>query len=161
MLIRSRKVLIVPFLVCRNWELRLRVLREAVQVFQPVPGARCSSHSNKWAIYTLWTPVCLYRPVLQLTPENLPLCVGTFDIKASRIQECGSVDMSKYGHSQTAKIKSKHCFWLFFLLLLFWIVNRLHGIDKTAATIQMCANIYPSSLLFHYFLDFFSPSVLL
>eukprot|EP00066_Takifugu_rubripes_P013562 XP_011602828.1 PREDICTED: zinc finger protein 618-like isoform X7 [Takifugu rubripes] len=31
--------------------------------------------------------------------------ISTFDIKASRIQECGSVDMSKYGHSQTAKIK--------------------------------------------------------
>lgn len=82
------------------------------------------------------------------------LCVGTFDIKASRIQECGSVDMSKYGHSQTAKIKSKHCFGLFFLLLLLWIANRLQGIDKTVGTIQMCANIYPSSLLFHYFLEF-------
>lgn len=31
-------------------------------------------------------------------------------MKASRVQECGSVDMSKYGHSQ-AKIKSKRHFF--------------------------------------------------
>lgn len=155
--IRSGKALIVRFLVCRNWELRLRVLREAVQVFQPVPGTCCSSHSNKWASYNPRTFPCL--PVFQLTLETLPF-VGTFDIKASRIQECGSVDMSKYGHSQTAKIKSKHCFRLFFLILLFWIVTRLRGVDKTAGTLKMCANIYPSTVI-SLFPWFFSPSLLL
>ncbi|XP_034047927.1 zinc finger protein 618 isoform X2 [Thalassophryne amazonica] len=29
----------------------------------------------------------------------------TFDLKAPRIQECGSMEMSKYGHSQTGKMK--------------------------------------------------------
>lgn len=38
------------------------------------------------------------------------LDVGSFDMKASRVQECGSMDMSKFGHSQTGKIKSKHNF---------------------------------------------------
>lgn len=33
---------------------------------------------------------------------------GSFDLKTSRVQECGSMDMSKFGHSQTGKIKSKH-----------------------------------------------------
>lgn len=45
--------------------------------------------------------------------------VGSFDLKTSRVQECGSMDMSKFGHSQTGKIKSKHkfvCFFYFFHL---------------------------------------------
>lgn len=29
-------------------------------------------------------------------------------MKTSRVQDCGSMDMSKFGHSQTSKIKSKH-----------------------------------------------------
>lgn len=37
-------------------------------------------------------------------------------MKASRVQECGSMDMSKFGHSQAGKIKSKHHFPLQFSL---------------------------------------------
>lgn len=115
---RSR--LIVGFLVCRNWELYLWVLWEAVQVFQPVPGARCSSHSNKWASVNIRTLVCF---ILVYPLINSAFSVGTFDIKASRIQECGSVDMSKYGHSQTAKIKSKLLFWFFFSYCFFLLFS--------------------------------------
>lgn len=46
--------------------------------------------------------------------------VGSFDLKTSRVQECGSMDMSKFGHSQTGKIKSKHkfvCFFTFFIYI--------------------------------------------
>ncbi|KAM9734923.1 zinc finger protein 618 isoform 3-T3 [Menidia menidia] len=32
--------------------------------------------------------------------------VGSFDLKSSRVQECGSVDMSKYSHTQAGKIKN-------------------------------------------------------
>lgn len=32
-------------------------------------------------------------------------------MKASRVQECGSMDMSKFSHSQAGKIKSKHHFF--------------------------------------------------
>lgn len=70
--------------------------------------------------------------ILHLTVEKPAFSVGTFDIKASRIQECGSVDMSKYGHSQTAKIKSKHprfsnrvCFCFFFLLIDLQVLTEL------------------------------------
>ena len=34
--------------------------------------------------------------------------VGSFDMKTSRVQECGSMDMSKYSHAQAGKIKSKY-----------------------------------------------------
>lgn len=130
---KKRKGLIVCFPVCRNWELYLWVLWEAVQVFQPVPGACCSSHSNKWASINILTLVCFIHvyPLI-----NSAFSTGTFDIKASRIQECGSVDMSKYGHSQTAKIKSKLLFWLFFLLLLFF-VPRLQSVARTVETIKI------------------------
>ncbi|XP_029940386.1 zinc finger protein 618 isoform X2 [Salarias fasciatus] len=32
--------------------------------------------------------------------------IGSFEIKTSRVQECGSMDMSKFGHSQSVKIKN-------------------------------------------------------
>uniref|UniRef100_A0A8C2Z732 Zinc finger protein 618 n=2 Tax=Cyclopterus lumpus TaxID=8103 RepID=A0A8C2Z732_CYCLU len=32
--------------------------------------------------------------------------MGSFDLKTSRVQECGSMDMSKFGQSQTGKIKN-------------------------------------------------------
>lgn len=35
------------------------------------------------------------------------LDAGSFDMKASRVQDCAGIDMTKYGHSQTGKIKSK------------------------------------------------------
>lgn len=43
---KKKKGLIVCLLVCRNWELYLWVLWEAVQIFQPIPGACCSSYTN-------------------------------------------------------------------------------------------------------------------
>lgn len=119
----------VVFLVHRNRELRLRVLREAVQVFQPVPGARCSSHTDGWAGLC---PVGKKKTVQPLKCSSLFeenkcmlltwrfVCVhmytGSFDIKASRVQDCVGLDMTKYGHSQTGKIKSKlrhFHLWLF------------------------------------------------
>lgn len=45
--------------------------------------------------------------------------VGSFDLKTSRVQECGSMDMSKFGHSQTGKIKSKHKFGFFFTFFIY------------------------------------------
>lgn len=45
--------------------------------------------------------------------------VGSFDLKTSRVQECGSMDMSKFGHSQTGKIKSKHKFVLFLTFFIY------------------------------------------
>lgn len=72
---------------------------------------------------------CIYACA---TIENC-LDLGSFDMKASRIQECGSMDMTKYGHSQTGKIKSKHIFFLvccIFKVLLFvylkWHAAALH-----------------------------------
>lgn len=43
-------------------------------------------------------------------------------MKASRVQECGSMDMSKFGHSQTAKIKSKHPFVSSILLCIVCLI---------------------------------------
>lgn len=43
---------------------------------------------------------------------------GSFDLKTSRAQECGSIDMSKFGHSQAGKIKSKYNFILILFLVL-------------------------------------------
>lgn len=47
---------------------------------------------------------------------TLRICLdaGSFDMKASRVQECGSMDMSKFGHSQTGKIKSKRHFCILY-----------------------------------------------
>lgn len=55
------------------------------------------------------------------------LIVGSFDMKASRVQECGSVDMSKYGHSQSGKIKSKHHVFIlhFSVVVLFYITLKM------------------------------------
>lgn len=47
--------------------------------------------------------------------------VGSFDLKTSRVQECGSMDISKFGHSQTGKIKSKHKSFIFFLTFFIYI----------------------------------------
>uniref|UniRef100_A0A4W6CY65 Zinc finger protein 618 n=1 Tax=Lates calcarifer TaxID=8187 RepID=A0A4W6CY65_LATCA len=44
-----------------------------------------------------------FNPYQEHVALHTPM--GSFDMKASRVQECGSVDMSKYGHSQ-AKIKN-------------------------------------------------------
>uniref|UniRef100_H3DN24 Zinc finger protein 618 n=1 Tax=Tetraodon nigroviridis TaxID=99883 RepID=H3DN24_TETNG len=85
--------------------------------------------------------VALHTPII-----NSAFFLGTFDIKASRIQECGSVDMSKYGHSQTAKIKSK----LLFLLLLF-VVHPLQSVARTIETIKMFTDIDMSTLLYSPF----------
>ncbi|XP_041826436.1 zinc finger protein 618 isoform X2 [Melanotaenia boesemani] len=45
-----------------------------------------------------------FNPYQEHVALHTPM--GSFDIKASRVQECGSVDMSKYGHSQAAKLKN-------------------------------------------------------
>ncbi|KAM7392792.1 hypothetical protein PAMA_007754 [Pampus argenteus] len=45
-----------------------------------------------------------FNPYQEHVALHTPM--GSFDIKASRVQECGSMDMSKFGHSQTGKIKS-------------------------------------------------------
>ncbi|XP_022067694.1 zinc finger protein 618 isoform X7 [Acanthochromis polyacanthus] len=44
-----------------------------------------------------------FNPYQEHVALHTPM--GTFDLKASRVQECGGLDMSKFGHSQTAKIK--------------------------------------------------------
>uniref|UniRef100_A0AAQ5ZZ88 C2H2-type domain-containing protein n=1 Tax=Amphiprion ocellaris TaxID=80972 RepID=A0AAQ5ZZ88_AMPOC len=44
-----------------------------------------------------------FNPYQEHVALHTPM--GTFDLKASRVQECG-LDMSKFGHSQTAKIKN-------------------------------------------------------
>ncbi|KAM7368929.1 hypothetical protein PAMP_013232 [Pampus punctatissimus] len=40
-----------------------------------------------------------FNPYQEHVALHTPM--GSFDIKASRVQECGSMDMSKFGHSQT------------------------------------------------------------
>nr|XP_054600371.1 zinc finger protein 618 isoform X13 [Nothobranchius furzeri] len=45
-----------------------------------------------------------FNPYQEHVALHTPL--GTFDLKASRAQDCTGIDMSKYGHSQAAKIKS-------------------------------------------------------
>ncbi|XP_019938002.2 zinc finger protein 618 isoform X7 [Paralichthys olivaceus] len=44
-----------------------------------------------------------FNPYQEHVALHTPM--GSFDMKASRVQECGSIDMSKFGHSQAAKIK--------------------------------------------------------
>lgn len=63
---------------------------------------------------------------------NLTFCVytGSFDIKASRVQDCAGLDMTKYGHSQTGKIKSKRRhfrLWLFPFFFLNCFVDSLQS----------------------------------
>ncbi|XP_070844872.1 zinc finger protein 618 isoform X1 [Chaetodon trifascialis] len=45
-----------------------------------------------------------FNPYQEHVALHTPM--GSFDLKASRIQECGSMDMSKFGHSQPGKIKN-------------------------------------------------------
>ncbi|XP_023816301.1 zinc finger protein 618 isoform X2 [Oryzias latipes] len=45
-----------------------------------------------------------FNPYQEHVALHTPM--GSFDIKASRAQECGSLDMTKYGQSQGAKIKN-------------------------------------------------------
>ncbi|XP_034458013.1 zinc finger protein 618 isoform X2 [Hippoglossus hippoglossus] len=45
-----------------------------------------------------------FNPYQEHVALHTPM--GSFDMKASRVQECGSIDMSKFGHSQAAKIKN-------------------------------------------------------
>ncbi|XP_028273737.1 zinc finger protein 618 isoform X2 [Parambassis ranga] len=45
-----------------------------------------------------------FNPYQEHVALHTPL--GSFDMKTSRVQDCGSMDMSKFGHSQTAKIKN-------------------------------------------------------
>ncbi|XP_067339880.1 zinc finger protein 618 isoform X2 [Channa argus] len=45
-----------------------------------------------------------FNPYQEHVALHTPM--GSFDIKASRVQECSSLDMSKFGHSQTGKIKN-------------------------------------------------------
>uniref|UniRef100_A0A3P9HI22 Zinc finger protein 618 n=1 Tax=Oryzias latipes TaxID=8090 RepID=A0A3P9HI22_ORYLA len=45
-----------------------------------------------------------FNPYQEHVALHTPM--GSFDIKASRAQECGSLDMTKYGQSQAAKIKN-------------------------------------------------------
>lgn len=49
---------------------------------------------------------------------NLMFCLdsGSFDMKASRVQDCAGIDMTKYSHSQTGKIKSKSDISIFDIL---------------------------------------------
>ncbi|XP_061657290.1 zinc finger protein 618 isoform X4 [Syngnathoides biaculeatus] len=45
-----------------------------------------------------------FNPYQEHVALHTPM--SSFDLKASRVQECGSLDMSKFGHSQTDKMKS-------------------------------------------------------
>ncbi|XP_051269157.1 zinc finger protein 618 isoform X7 [Dicentrarchus labrax] len=45
-----------------------------------------------------------FNPYQEHVALHTPM--GSFDMKASRVQECGSMDMTKFGHSQTGKIKN-------------------------------------------------------
>ncbi|XP_071321811.1 zinc finger protein 618 isoform X3 [Trachinotus anak] len=45
-----------------------------------------------------------FNPYQEHVALHTPM--GTFDMKTSRVQECGSMDMSKFGHSQAGKIKN-------------------------------------------------------
>uniref|UniRef100_A0A3B4VNS0 Zinc finger protein 618 n=1 Tax=Seriola dumerili TaxID=41447 RepID=A0A3B4VNS0_SERDU len=45
-----------------------------------------------------------FNPYQEHVALHTPM--GSFDMKASRVQECGSMDMSKFGHSQAGKIKN-------------------------------------------------------
>ncbi|XP_017263472.1 zinc finger protein 618 isoform X5 [Kryptolebias marmoratus] len=45
-----------------------------------------------------------FNPYQEHVALHTPM--GSFDLKTSRAQECGSIDMSKFGHSQAGKIKS-------------------------------------------------------
>ncbi|XP_042364742.1 zinc finger protein 618 isoform X10 [Plectropomus leopardus] len=44
-----------------------------------------------------------FNPYQEHVALHTPM--GSFDLKTSRIQECGSMDMTKFGHSQAGKIK--------------------------------------------------------
>lgn len=83
---------------------------------------------------------------MQLT-LRIGLHIGSFDMKVSRVQECGSMDMTKYGHSQTGKIKSKYHFFLFYILSkVLWIdfynakqllyISNLHSLT----TFSLCTH---------------------
>ncbi|XP_047185440.1 zinc finger protein 618 isoform X10 [Scophthalmus maximus] len=45
-----------------------------------------------------------FNPYQEHVALHTPM--GSFDMKASRVQECGSMDMSKFSHSQAGKIKN-------------------------------------------------------
>ncbi|KAM6902376.1 zinc finger protein 618 isoform 2-T2 [Xenentodon cancila] len=45
-----------------------------------------------------------FNPYQEHVALHTPL--GSFDMKTPRLQECGSMDMSKYGHNQAGKIKN-------------------------------------------------------
>ncbi|XP_034402341.1 zinc finger protein 618 isoform X4 [Cyclopterus lumpus] len=45
-----------------------------------------------------------FNPYQEHVALHTPM--GSFDLKTSRVQECGSMDMSKFGQSQTGKIKN-------------------------------------------------------
>ncbi|KAM4719899.1 zinc finger protein 618 isoform 5-T5 [Anableps anableps] len=45
-----------------------------------------------------------FNPYQEHVALHTPL--GSFDLKTSRVQECGTLDMSKFSHSQASKIKS-------------------------------------------------------
>ncbi|XP_075899737.1 zinc finger protein 618 isoform X10 [Nelusetta ayraudi] len=45
-----------------------------------------------------------FNPYQEHVALHTPM--GSFDIKASRVQDCVGLDMTKYGHSQTGKIKN-------------------------------------------------------
>ncbi|CAJ1070631.1 zinc finger protein 618 isoform X3 [Xyrichtys novacula] len=45
-----------------------------------------------------------FNPYQEHVALHTPM--GSFDLKASRVPECGSIDMSKFGHSPAAKIKN-------------------------------------------------------
>ncbi|XP_015798200.3 zinc finger protein 618 isoform X3 [Nothobranchius furzeri] len=102
---------------------------EPVEPYQKI-GPREKSHShlhkdqgfNRWQLMSLQTRLAVFaetgsyvcefcgkqykyfNPYQEHVALHTPL--GTFDLKASRAQDCTGIDMSKYGHSQAAKIKS-------------------------------------------------------
>ncbi|XP_047425733.1 zinc finger protein 618 isoform X5 [Mugil cephalus] len=45
-----------------------------------------------------------FNPYQEHVALHTPM--GSFDLKSSRVQECGSMDIGKFGHSQTSKIKN-------------------------------------------------------
>ncbi|XP_059213412.1 zinc finger protein 618 isoform X10 [Centropristis striata] len=79
----------------RGFNLRQRVsLQTQLAVFAETGSYVCEFCGKQYKYFNPYQEhVALHTPM------------GTFDLKTSRVQDCGSMDMSKFGHSQTGKIK--------------------------------------------------------
>ncbi|XP_059213411.1 zinc finger protein 618 isoform X9 [Centropristis striata] len=80
----------------RGFNLRQRVsLQTQLAVFAETGSYVCEFCGKQYKYFNPYQEhVALHTPM------------GTFDLKTSRVQDCGSMDMSKFGHSQTGKIKN-------------------------------------------------------